>query len=167
MQSILPGIKGKFTLRPCYPSKNIVLFSCQRTYMVKVRFKNRTFDTHIIIFFVHYVLTFYTFHCRQKGIFCEDLSRWDVDLFLFICTFIHNQRIYAVRKSPLGILWEMHPYPISGITYPFLEILCIHFLYFFHAPLPFFTQKGQLQTIGCKLPFRCYNDCSFFLLLCI
>ena len=59
-----------------------------------------------------------------------------MDLFLFAGTFIHNQRIHAVRKSPLGILWKMHSYPISGITYLFLEMLCIHFLAFFHVLLP-------------------------------
>ena len=37
-------------------------------------------------------------------------------------------------------------------------------LFFLHAFSPF-MQKGQLQTIACKLPSRCYNDCSFFFLL--
>ena len=60
MQSILPGIKGKFTLRPCCPSKNIVLFSCQRTYMVKVRFKKSYFCA---LFY----LTLFTWEWTQKN----------------------------------------------------------------------------------------------------
>ena len=59
-----------------------------------------------------------------------------MDLFLLAGTIIHNQRIHAVRKSPLGILRKKHSYPISGITYLFLEMLCIHFLAFFHVLLP-------------------------------
>ena len=92
-----------------------------------------------------------------------------MDLFLFICTFIHNQRIYAVRKSPLGILWEMHPYPISGITYLFLEILCLHFLAFFHVLL-LSRKKDSYKPLVVNCPFAvimtvhfsscCVSDCA-------
>ena len=101
--------------------------------------------------------------------FCEDLSRWDVDLFLFAGTFIHNQRIHTVRKCPLGILWEMHPYPISGISYPFLEILYIHFLYFFHVLLPSRKKDSyKPSSVHCPLAvimtvhfsFCCVSDCA-------
>ena len=45
----------------------------------------------------------------------------------------------------------------------------------FLLPLFFFSfmqflpsiKKGQLQTLVCKLPFRCYNDCSFLLIFAL
>ena len=38
--------------------------------------------------------------------------------------------------DPVSYTHLMHPYPICGIAYSLLKILCIHFLYFFHVLLP-------------------------------
>ena len=91
-----------------------------------------------------------------------------MDLFLFAGTFIHNQRIHAVRKSPLGILRKMHSYPISGSTYLFLEMLSIHFLAFFHVLLPSRNKDSYKPLlVNCPLAvimtvhfsFCCVSDC--------
>src|SRR5574344_2851323 len=93
---------------------------------------------------------------------------WIFNNFLFFPadTLIHNQRIHTIRKGSLGILRKMHPNPICGIAYSLLKILYIHFLYFFHVLLPS-IKKGQLQTSVCKLPYRCYNVCSFLFCFCL
>lgn len=69
------------------------------------------------------------------------------------CLFLHTHTLIP----------KIHHYLIICIAYggfkaPTGIVLCLSF---FHASP--FTQKGQLQTTVCKLPSRCYNDCSFFL----
>lgn len=69
------------------------------------------------------------------------------------CLFLHTHTLIP----------KIHHHFIICIAYggfkaPTGIVLCLSF---FHASP--FMQKGQLQTTVCKLPSRCYNDCSFFL----
>ena len=69
------------------------------------------------------------------------------------CLFLHTHTLIPKIHHHLIICIAY-----GGFKAPTGIVLCLSF---FHASP--FTQKGQLQTTVCKLPSRCYNDCSFFL----
>lgn len=69
------------------------------------------------------------------------------------CLFLHTHTLIPKIHHHLIICIAY-----GGFKAPTGIVLCLSF---FHASP--FTQKGQLQTIACKPPYSCYNDCSSLL----